>query len=142
MDIISTLAPSSPPPQGGAIIDIPQLIFGCLTDPCHNAILLNWYNTAYVSCGIDRHYGMGKSTVLKIFQKLGALTYDADKIVEALLQETEVLQKSEIFSVTEIFQANAGWITESCLHNLSDNASTFSRRHPPSSCIREDTPPS
>jgi len=56
--------------------------------------------------GLTGNYGTGKSTVLKIFQKLGALTYDADKIVESLLQETEVLQQIRNLFGDRIFQAN------------------------------------
>jgi dephospho-CoA kinase len=58
--------------------------------------------------GLAGNYGMGKSTVLKIFQKLGALTYDADKIVASLLQEKDVLQKIRNLFGDEIFHANGG----------------------------------
>lgn len=43
--------------------------------------------------GLTGNYGMGKSTVLSMFQKLGALTLDTDEIVQLLLKEKEVLEK-------------------------------------------------
>jgi dephospho-CoA kinase len=43
--------------------------------------------------GLTGNYGMGKSTVLKMFQSLGAVTYDADQIVASLLREEAVIKK-------------------------------------------------
>ncbi len=43
--------------------------------------------------GLTGNYGMGKSSVLPMFQKLGALTLDTDEIVQLLLKEKEVLEK-------------------------------------------------
>jgi dephospho-CoA kinase len=43
--------------------------------------------------GLTGNYGMGKSTVLKMFQSLGAVTYDADEIVAILLREEAVIKK-------------------------------------------------
>jgi dephospho-CoA kinase len=40
--------------------------------------------------GLTGNYGMGKSTVLPMFEDLGALTLDADKIVISLLNEKNV----------------------------------------------------
>jgi dephospho-CoA kinase len=37
--------------------------------------------------GLTGNYGMGKSTVLPMFENLGAITLDADKIVISLLKE-------------------------------------------------------
>jgi dephospho-CoA kinase len=48
--------------------------------------------------GLTGNYGMGKSAVLKMFQKLGAVTYDADEIVASLLRKETVLKK-----ITDIF---------------------------------------
>jgi dephospho-CoA kinase len=43
--------------------------------------------------GLTGNYGMGKSTVLSLFRKLGALTFDTDEIVGTLLTERDVLEK-------------------------------------------------
>jgi dephospho-CoA kinase len=43
--------------------------------------------------GLTGNFGMGKSAVLSVFQKLGALILDTDKIVESLLAEKDVLGK-------------------------------------------------
>ncbi len=41
--------------------------------------------------GLTGNYGMGKSTVLEMFRKLGAFTLDADRVVDTLLRESAVL---------------------------------------------------
>ena len=43
--------------------------------------------------GLTGNYGMGKSIVLAQFENLGAITLDADEIVEDLLSQQEVLEK-------------------------------------------------
>jgi len=43
--------------------------------------------------GLTGNYGMGKSTVLSLFEKLGAITLDTDDIVKSLLVEKNVLEK-------------------------------------------------
>jgi len=43
--------------------------------------------------GLTGNYGMGKSAVLSIFEKLGATVLDADKIVASLVTEKDVLEK-------------------------------------------------
>jgi dephospho-CoA kinase len=43
--------------------------------------------------GLTGNFGMGKSAILSVFQKLGALTLDTDKIVASLLAEKDVLGK-------------------------------------------------
>lgn len=43
--------------------------------------------------GLTGNYGMGKSTVLSMFEKLGAITLDTDRIVGLLLGENDVLDK-------------------------------------------------
>src|SRR4030042_2087929 len=42
--------------------------------------------------GLTGNYGMGKSTILTMFKKLGAIIIDTDRIVDSLLKETEVLK--------------------------------------------------
>lgn len=43
--------------------------------------------------GLTGNYGMGKSAVLSMFEKLGASVLDADTIVASLLTEKDVLEK-------------------------------------------------
>jgi dephospho-CoA kinase len=43
--------------------------------------------------GLTGNYGMGKSTVLHIFTKLGAVTQDSDEIVRTALKEEDVLKR-------------------------------------------------
>ncbi len=43
--------------------------------------------------GLTGNYGMGKSTVLRIFEKLGAVTRDSDEIVRTVLEEEGVLKR-------------------------------------------------
>ena len=43
--------------------------------------------------GLTGNYGMGKSTVLSQFKKLGAITLDSDKIVESLFSKKKTLEK-------------------------------------------------
>ena len=56
--------------------------------------------------GLTGNYGMGKSTVLPMFQKLGALILDSDKIVESLLSEKEVLEKIRGVLGDDVFYKN------------------------------------
>jgi dephospho-CoA kinase len=43
--------------------------------------------------GLTGNYGMGKSAVLSIFEKLGAEVLDADTIVASLITEKDVIEK-------------------------------------------------
>jgi len=43
--------------------------------------------------GLTGNYGMGKSRILSLFEKLGAFALDSDKIVESLLCRTDILDK-------------------------------------------------
>jgi dephospho-CoA kinase len=44
-----------------------------------------------IVAGLTGNYGMGKSTVARLFRELGASTIDTDEIVRALLREEDVL---------------------------------------------------
>lgn len=52
------------------------------------------------------NYGMGKSTVLQMFRKLGVVTLDSDSIVESLLGEQDVIEKIQKLFGDEIFNKN------------------------------------
>ena len=43
--------------------------------------------------GLTGNYGMGKSTVLSLFEKFGAIIINTDEIVGSLLKKAEVLEK-------------------------------------------------
>ncbi|HMK50376.1 MAG TPA: dephospho-CoA kinase [Thermodesulfovibrionales bacterium] len=57
---------------------------------------------------VTGNYGMGKSTVLPMFRRLGAYTIDADEIVRSLLEERHVVAKiREMFGI-EVFDSDGG----------------------------------
>jgi len=56
--------------------------------------------------GLTGNYGMGKSTVLPMFKKLGVTTIDADNIVESLLTEKDVLKKVKRLLGEKVFYKN------------------------------------
>jgi dephospho-CoA kinase len=56
--------------------------------------------------GLTGNYGMGKSTVLPMFRKLGANTLDTDSIVESLLTENKVLKKVRKLLGERVFNKN------------------------------------
>jgi dephospho-CoA kinase len=56
--------------------------------------------------GLTGNYGMGKSTVLPLFMKLGAVIIDTDKIVESLLKEKPVLEKIRVLFGDAVFLKN------------------------------------
>lgn len=56
--------------------------------------------------GLTGNYGMGKSTVLSMFEKLGAAILDTDKIVELLLTEKDVLEKIRGLLDNKVFDEN------------------------------------
>lgn len=58
------------------------------------------------------NYGMGKSTVLSLFEKLGAITIDADDIVRTLLQRSDVLEKITRLLGDRVFREDGGLDTQ------------------------------
>ncbi|HXX58808.1 MAG TPA: dephospho-CoA kinase, partial [Thermodesulfovibrionales bacterium] len=55
--------------------------------------------------GLTGNYGMGKSTVLRMFRKLGAVTLETDEIVDTLLHDETVLVRiRKVFGETVIAQ--------------------------------------
>lgn len=56
--------------------------------------------------GLTGNYGMGKSTVLSMFEKFGATILDTDKIVELLLTEKDILEKIRRLLGDKVFDEN------------------------------------
>jgi dephospho-CoA kinase len=56
--------------------------------------------------GLTGNYGMGKSTILTMFRKLGAITLDTDSIVESLLTDNKVLKKVRRLLGDRVFDKN------------------------------------
>ena len=58
--------------------------------------------------GLTGNYGMGKSTVLPVFEKLGAITLDTDRIVGLLLTEDDVIGKIRELLGDGVFKNGGG----------------------------------
>ncbi len=56
--------------------------------------------------GLTGNYGMGKSTILKMFEKFGAIAIDTDEIVRSLLLERRVIEKVREILGDEVFNQN------------------------------------
>jgi dephospho-CoA kinase len=63
--------------------------------------------------GLTGNFGMGKSTVLKLFNKLGASTFDVDDFVHDILEDPEIIKK-----ITKVLGKNVLTIS---LMNISIN---------------------
>lgn len=63
------------------------------------------YNNLMFVAGLTGNYGMGKSAVLSMFRKLGAITIDADRVVKHLLRGKETLDKIKALLGTGVFDA-------------------------------------
>ncbi|MHB8880145.1 MAG: dephospho-CoA kinase [Thermodesulfovibrionales bacterium] len=46
-----------------------------------------------ITAGLTGNFGMGKSSVLRLFEACGALTLDSDRIVAGLLEQPEIIEK-------------------------------------------------
>jgi dephospho-CoA kinase len=69
------------------------------------------------------NYGMGKSTVLSMFRKLGAATVDTDEIVESLLTEKEVLLKIRKLLGNKVLDKNGNLSKKKIAEIVFKNAS-------------------
>lgn len=67
--------------------------------------------------GLTGNYGMGKSTVLPLFRKIGADTLDSDMIVRSLLEEETVLRKIRVLLGDTVFYKN-GRLNKNKVSNL------------------------
>lgn len=56
--------------------------------------------------GLTGNYGMGKSTVLKMFRELGAFILETDDIVDSLLNEAPVLENIKTVFGNGVFSEN------------------------------------
>ena len=89
---------------------------------------------AMLLVGLTGNYGMGKSTVLAMFKKLGAHSIDSDEIVKTLLEETAVLKKLKEILGTEVFRGNGsldkGKVAAAIFHNNRLRLSIEDLLHP------------
>jgi dephospho-CoA kinase len=60
--------------------------------------------------GLTGNYGMGKSSVLAMFENLGAITIDSDSIVHSLLVEKDILEKIRELLGETVFDKDGGLI--------------------------------
>jgi dephospho-CoA kinase len=58
--------------------------------------------------GLTGNYGMGKSTVLPVFRKLGAAVADSDEIVDSLLRKEDVIRKIRDLLGDDVLFRNGG----------------------------------
>lgn len=59
-----------------------------------------------LTVGLTGNYGMGKSTVLEMFRKLGAITVGVDGIVNKLLNDASVLERMRKVLGGSVFSAD------------------------------------
>ena len=59
-----------------------------------------------LTVGLTGNFGMGKSTVLEMFRKLGAITVGADGIVDKLLNDASVLERMRKALGGSVFSAD------------------------------------
>jgi dephospho-CoA kinase len=60
-----------------------------------------------ILAGLTGNYGMGKSTVSKMFGELGAVTIDTDAIVSRLLEDSEVINEIKKAIGEDVVQDNS-----------------------------------
>lgn len=61
------------------------------------------YNNLMFIVGLTGNYGMGKSAVLQMFRELGAVTIDADWVVQQLLKEKAILKTIKVLFGAGVF---------------------------------------
>lgn len=62
--------------------------------------------------GLTGNYGMGKSTVLHLFEKFGAVVINTDEIVKSLLKEKKVLERIRRLLGDQVFLENGSLDTK------------------------------
>lgn len=80
------------------------------------------YNTLVLLVGLTGNYGMGKSTVLPLFEKLGAVVIDADQIVRSLLKKSSVLEKIRDLLGDQVFRKDGSLDTQRVADIIFRNA--------------------
>lgn len=73
--------------------------------------------------GLTGNYGMGKSTVLKMFQEMGAVTIDTDDIVHRLLEEEDTLNKIRQVLGDRVFDSRGRLLKDSVSDIIFKNSS-------------------
>ncbi|MCX8031532.1 MAG: dephospho-CoA kinase [Thermodesulfovibrionales bacterium] len=76
-----------------------------------------------VVVGLTGNYGMGKSTVAKIFRELGAITIDTDEIVADLLNQQEIIHQIKETFGEEVVKG--GIVDKKLLANIVFSDPTF-----------------
>ncbi len=61
-----------------------------------------------LTAGLTGNFGMGKSSVLLLFKKLGASIVDSDRIVDSLLKEKNVIKKVRKILGDQVFDPKHG----------------------------------
>jgi dephospho-CoA kinase len=73
--------------------------------------------------GVTGNYGMGKSTVLRLFKELGGIVIYTDEIVDSLLRETDVLEKIRKVLGESVFLKNGSLSKKRVAHIVFNNDS-------------------
>lgn len=82
-------------------------------DKCKSRIVLYevCYNFNMQIIGLTGNFGMGKSTVLRLFSKLGAYTFNADEFVHNILENPVIIRKITKVLGREVLTVSAGNIS-------------------------------
>ncbi len=71
--------------------------------------------------GLTGNFGMGKSYVLSVFRRLGAVTIDSDKIVDVLLKEKEIIRKVKSLLGDEVLNNDGNLNKGKVANKIFDN---------------------
>ena len=75
-----------------------------------------------LTVGLTGNYGMGKSTVLGMFGRLGAVTVRADGLVDKLLGDASVLERMRGVLGETVFSGDGSLISDSILQPFVFNS--------------------
>ncbi len=69
----------------------------------------NCYNQPMPTIGLTGNFGMGKTTVLGMFKKLGAYTFNTDAFVHKILQQDNIIRKiSRVLGDEVLIKSSSG----------------------------------